>query len=67
MDLSFSLRNYFYNDMDPLHPMKFWNLVAQLRLDMDITLKINVMDLLSDSSYHLQFEQTAFNRQANTA
>ena len=24
------------------------------------------MDLLSDSSYHLQFEQTAFNRLANT-
>ncbi len=30
----YTLRNYFYNDMDPLHPMSFWHLVA--RLDMDI-------------------------------
>ena len=29
-----TLRNYFYIDMDPLHPMSFWRLVA--RLDMDI-------------------------------
>ncbi len=30
----YTLRNYFYIDMDPLHPMSFWRLVA--RLDMDI-------------------------------
>ena len=32
--LDYTLRNYFYNDMDPLHPMSFWHLVA--RLDVDI-------------------------------
>ncbi len=29
-----TLRNYFYIDMDPPHPMSFWHLLA--RLDMDI-------------------------------
>ncbi len=29
-----TLINYFYNDMDSLHPMSFWHLVA--RFDMDI-------------------------------
>ncbi len=29
-----NLRNYFYIDMDPPHPMSFWHLLA--RLDMDI-------------------------------
>ncbi len=30
----YTLRNYFYIDMGPLHPMSFWRLLA--RLDMDI-------------------------------
>ncbi len=29
-----TLRNYFYIDMDPLHAMSFWRLLA--RLDLDI-------------------------------
>ncbi len=33
-NISHTLRNYFYIDMDPLHPMSFWCLLA--RLDMYI-------------------------------
>ncbi len=32
--LKYTLRNYSYIDMDPLHPMSFWRLLA--RLDMDL-------------------------------
>ncbi len=32
--VKYTLRNYFYIDMDPLHPMSFWHLLG--RLDMDI-------------------------------
>ncbi len=40
----YTLRNYFYIDMDPLHPMSFWQLLA--RLDMDIYPQNRLMGIL---------------------
>ncbi len=43
--------------MNPLLPIS----LIWYRLGIDISTQMNIMLLLSDSKYHLQFENTAFN------
>ena len=42
---SYTLRNYFYNDVDPLHPMSFWHIphIPRSFLEVDHTSQVKML------------------------